>query len=368
MSLSHTLIGPKTLFSYVSKAYFYRFLALLLGICVIIQMLDLLARSDEIMAGQGSTYFSTLRYVSLRFPQLVAKFLPFTALLAALMTLATLNTSSEIVVMKSAGLSAFRILSPMIVVSAGIAIGHFCFNEFVVVRTSAILEDWDAHKYAANLPPPPESSQEVWIEEGNSLIWIEKITRNGQILVMDNVTQFERDDNARLTAIKKADFAIYQDKRWIMFDLRRFTVANHKTVSEPTAEWHTKIPPDRFLALSVKPEHVSIFKLYKAIRQLNPTGHPASVLISSFYRKIASPASTIIMPMLAALAGFGVHRAGMLFVRIISGMAIGFGFFVVDNMTAALGEFGKLPPALAAWGAFFLFFLLGWMLILFTEE
>lgn len=353
--------------SYVARLYFYRFLGLLIAISVILQMLDLLAHSDDILAGQGETYLATFRYVGLRFPQLVSKFLPFTALLAALLTLATLNASSEIVVMKAAGLSAYRILRPMMIVSAGIAVAHFAFNEAVVVHTTAILDDWDAHKFAANLPPPPDSSQEVWITEGNNLIWIEKITRKGEIMVMDNVSQFERDKNARLTSIEKADFAIFQDKRWTMFDVRHFDVDSHETTLLSTKNWPTTIPPDRFLALSVKPEHVSIFKLYKAIQQLNPTGHPASVLISSLYRKIAGPASTIIMPMLAALAGFGVHRAGMLFVRVMSGMAIGFGFFVVDNMIAALGQFGKLPPFMSAWGAFMLFFLFGWMLILYTE-
>jgi lipopolysaccharide export system permease protein len=357
-----------SLSTYVARLYFFRFLGLLVAICVILQMLDLLAKSDEILAGQGETYIATFRYVALRFPQLVSKFLPFTALLAALLTLATLNTSSEIVVMKAAGLSPYRVLSPMILVSLGIAIAHFAFNESVLVRTTAILDDWDSHKYAANLPPPPESSQEVWITDGNKLIWIEKISRQGNILVMDNVTQYDRDENARLTDVEKADFAIFKNNRWTMFDVRHFNVAAQETTALPTKEWHTTIPPDRFLALSVKPEHVSIYKLYKAIQQLNPTGHPASVLLSSFFRKISQPASTIIMPMLAALAGFGVHRSGMLFVRVISGMAIGFGFFVVDNMIAALGQFGKLPPFLAAWGAFMLFTLFGWMMILYTEE
>ncbi len=361
-------VKSKVLFGYVAKSYATRFAGLVFGICIILQMLDLMANSDEIMAGTGASYMSTVRYIGLRFPEILSQFIPFTALLAAIMTLAGLNTASEIVIMKSAGMSAYRVLTPMIMVSVIIALAHFAFNESVKVKTSAALNHWQANGYATDIPPPPASSKEVWVMEDNTIIRVQQITRNGKILVLDDITQFERDPQGRLAFIAKGDFAVFQNNQWTMFDVRRFDLNRHETTTEASTPWPVNIEPERFLALSVKPAHVSIIELYRAVQRLIPTGQPANAMISALYRKIAEPAASIIMPLLAALAGFGVQRSGMLFIRILSGMALGFGYFVFDNMIAAMGEFGKLPPLLASCSAFIMFCLIGATILLYTEE
>lgn len=74
------------------------------------------------------------------------------------------------------------------------------------------------------------------------------------------------------------------------------------------------------------------------------------------------------MPLLGAVAAFGLARSGQLFVRAIIGMALGFAYFVVDNAALALGSFGGYPPFLAAWSPFFLFALIGETVLIRTEE
>src|SRR3546814_20602595 len=55
------------------------------------------------------------------------------------------------------------------------------------------------------------------------------------------------------------------------------------------------------------------------------------------------------MPLLGAVAGFGLARSGKLFVRIVLGMGLGFAYFVGDNFALAMGNLGAIPPLLAAW-------------------
>ena len=74
------------------------------------------------------------------------------------------------------------------------------------------------------------------------------------------------------------------------------------------------------------------------------------------------------MPLLGAVAGFGLARSCPLFARAVFGMALGFAFFVVDNAALAMGSFGGYPPFLAAWAPFVLFFLLGETVLVRTEE
>jgi len=54
--------------------------------------------------------------------------------------------------------------------------------------------------------------------------------------------------------------------------------------------------------------------------------------------------------------------------RAVIGMFLGFAFFVADNFMVAMGGFGSVPPLLAAWAAFLLFFLIGETVLFRTEE
>ena len=58
----------------------------------------------------------------------------------------------------------------------------------------------------------------------------------------------------------------------------------------------------------------------------------------------AGPLSIVLMPLLAALAAFGLARSGQVLLRAAVGMALGFAYFVVDNLSLALGNVGAYPP------------------------
>lgn len=74
------------------------------------------------------------------------------------------------------------------------------------------------------------------------------------------------------------------------------------------------------------------------------------------------------MPLLGAVAAFGLARSGQLFIRAVIGMALGFAYFVADNFALAMGNLGAYPPILAAWSPFFLFLMVGETVLIRTEE
>jgi len=74
------------------------------------------------------------------------------------------------------------------------------------------------------------------------------------------------------------------------------------------------------------------------------------------------------MPLLGAVAAFGLARSGQLLARAAIGFLLGFAYFVVDNMGLAMGNFGAYPPLIAAWAPFFLFLAIGETVLIRTEE
>src|SRR5688500_11863578 len=155
-----------------------RILAVLIMLVLVLMMLDLLSNTAEILAHPGNGQDELLRYVSLRVPQLVARFLPYSVLLATIITLATFNQNSEVVAMKAAGLSAHQILAPLVLVALAVAGLHFAFNERIVIRANAALSAWEATDYGP-IPRDPNARSNIYLNDGNDVLLASRIEGTG---------------------------------------------------------------------------------------------------------------------------------------------------------------------------------------------
>lgn len=362
------IFNPGSMDVYLAKIFLVRYVIILIGLISTLQMLDLLAKSEEILAGDGAVYMDLWRYVTMRSPHLISLFSPFVALLSSILTLSVLNVNSEIVIMKASGWSAFRILVPLMAISLLIGVVSFVFSETITVHARAELRNWEANAFAADIPPAPDSVYDAWVTDGQNLVKAESASRNGSILLLDEVTQYIRDEDKNITNIIKADFAVYRDEKWKLFEVKTFDIKTLEISVLENLDWETNIPPDRFISLTIVADQVNLPRLRRAIAQLQSEGHDTDNLVTMLQQKYVSPLSTLLMPLLAGLAAFGLHRGGNLFGRILITLSMGFGFFVVNNLFIALGQYGAVPPIIAAWLPFLLFGLAGVSFILLTEE
>ena len=108
------------------------------------------------------------------------------------------------------------------------------------------------------------------------------------------------------------------------------------------------VTPEQLTLASVNADGLSFKGLSNAIDDLREAGRPTKTLEGSLWHKLSAPMSAILMPLLGAVAAFGIARSGKLFVRAVIGMALGFAFFVADNFSMAMGDLGAYPP-FAAW-------------------
>ena len=107
-------VPSKSLALYLVKLFLTRTFAVLFMLVLVLMALDLLGESGKILAVPGNGEAELWRYVSLRVPLLIQRFLPFSALLGTLIVFTSLNQHSEVVSMKAAGLSVHQILAPLI--------------------------------------------------------------------------------------------------------------------------------------------------------------------------------------------------------------------------------------------------------------
>lgn len=368
MSITRSLapFPSKTIALYTARMFLVRTFAVLTMLILVLQTLDLLGESGNILAHPGNGQAELWTYVGLRLPQLIARFLPFAVLLGTLITLVQLNQYSEIVIFKSAGISAHQILAPLMMASLGIAAISFTFNERVLTRSNRALDAWQQADYG----PVPQGKNvllNVWVRDGDHLIHADAVAGKGAATRLRGVTSYRR-TGGRLDAILSATSAGPQGEGWLLDNVTRFTVATGRLEKLPQMIIAKGIAPERFTLSDVEPDQLNFFELRQAITNLREAGRPTGPLEAALHHKISGPMAALLMPLLGAVAGFGLARSGKLFVRTVLGMGLGFAYFVGDNFALAMGNLGALPPLLAAWAPFLLFYLIGESVLFRTEE
>jgi lipopolysaccharide export system permease protein len=360
------LFPSRTIAWYAGKMFLVRSAAFLIGLIVILESLDLLGESGKILAAAGNGEAELWTYVSLRVPQLIQLFLPFAVLLATLVTLATLNQNSEVVIFKAAGISAHQILAPLFVAAFGIAVANFVFNEAVTTRATQQLKVWQDNEYR-RVPGAKKPINETWVRGGNDLFRATGVSGLDDKTLLEGVTIYDRTEN-RLVSIVMADSARPIDAGWRLANARVFDVARGTVTVKPELDFKSVVMPRQFTTTSINPAWLPLWELWPQIAEQRAAGKPVDTLVAAAWHKISGPLSTVLMPLLGAVAAFGLARSGRLFVRAVIGMFLGFAFFVADNFMLAMGNFGTVPPVMAAWAAFLLFFLIGEAVLIRTEE
>ena len=357
----------RTLTLYLAKMFSLRIIAVLVMLVLVLMMLDLLSTSGEILAVPGNTEADLWLYASLRIPLLIQRFLPYSVLLATIITLVTLNQNSEVIAMKAAGLSAHQVLAPLILTALVVAAGTFAFNERVVTRAAAELNAWEKSKFGA-LPAAEEDSGVIYLIDGPDILTARSYNAGGPAPTLRDVTFYRRSPNGEITQQIDAPLAVRGRDGWSMQTPRVFTVGT-ASLSEPAEGIVAKgITPQDIELASVDPTAQPLWRLDDSIAAYRAAGRDTDELQANYWHKISGPLSAVLMPLLGAVAGFGLARSGQLFVRAMIGMALGFAYFVLDNAALAMGNFGGYPPFLAAWAPFFLFLLIGETVLVRTEE
>jgi lipopolysaccharide export system permease protein len=351
---------------YTVKLFVTRSLAVLIALVLVLMTLDLLGESGKILAVQGNGEAELWRYVSLRIPLLISRFLPFSILLGTLIAFTGLNQHSEVVAMKAAGVSAHQMLAPLMLASLVIAGALFAFNERVVVNSSRQVTAWSDNDYE---PVPPETGilSNVWLLHGNDLIQARHVGGHGASFHAEGVTIYDR-ENGILQRIVRAERADPQNGAWKLSNVRIYDSTMNVVRRVPETTGMEGVQPEQLTLAKVDPEQLDFWTLKERVGQLERAGRPADEAKAGLWHKISGPLSTLLMPLLAATAAFGLARSGQVLLRATIGMALGFAYFVADNFSIAMGNVGAYPPFLAAWAPFLLFLLVGETVLIRSEE
>ena len=128
----------KKIDSYIFKSFISLFLMTFL-ICIFILLMQFLWKHVAELVGKGVAWSVLAEFFGYATLSLVPMALPLAILLASLMTFGNLGENFELIAMKAAGISLFRIMRPLIIFISLVCVGAFYFSNNVLPITQTKL-------------------------------------------------------------------------------------------------------------------------------------------------------------------------------------------------------------------------------------
>ncbi len=309
--------------------------------------------SNNIDIGNG--FKSTL----LRTPSILIDAMPLVIMLAGLGTFLNLARASELVVIRSAGRSALRILFAPTMLTVIIGILCTSLGNPIVSRSLKYSED-----FLQNLGLKPRNfmsvtGNEIWLREtkDNKQTVIKASRTNFQGRVLFDLTIFEFDGEDTLTRRIKAESGVLLAEEWELKDVVLWTldldgpIESSFTINQlPSMKIKTAISDTQILDSFSNPKAINFWKITKFIEKLENSGFSATRHKIFYLSEISRPLFFVAMLLIGASFALRQARFGQTSVLVMFSVTCGFILFSIKRIAESLAAAGEIPVSLAAFG------------------
>lgn len=337
----------------LGRYFFARYAAfttwMFVGLFALVFIIDLTEVSDRFGGIPGYTMRWGLGLAALRIPMIMQQTVPFIALFSAMATLVSLNRRYELVITRSAGVSAWQFLLP-------IGLGAFLFG----LATVAVLNPLAAAAFAkaesltaelrsgkSNKVSGPETP---WIKqrtnEGETIIGAKAILDKG--LTLADAAFFRFDATGQMIERLDARRAYLREGHWELAEATRRAGGNEPERLQ-TAQIPTNLEPEHVQERLVRPDMIPFHELAGKIDAARSFGLRADAFAMHYHSLMALPFLLVTMTLIAATVSMRFTRLGQSGPMILGGILAGFLLYVVSVLVKAFGSAGIVAPVLAAW-------------------
>jgi lipopolysaccharide export system permease protein len=317
----------------------------------------------------------------LRLPFVAMQLLPFAVLLGGLLAFWRLSRSSELVVARAAGVSAWGFLSGPVLVALALgllgALGVSPLSSAMLARAERL-----DHAYLRNASGLSAlAGGRLWLRQadrglepgGQAILSGRPVSERRPAaaatagFAMTDVSLWRLSANDRPLARVEAPRARLLPGQWVMEDAVAFN-ADRSAGPRQAVLFPTELTPDRIENSFASPDTLSLWALPGFIEVLEAAGFSAVRHRLHFQTLLSLPVLAAAMALLAAGFSMRSARRGGVARMLAAGIAAGFALFVLDRIAGEFGEAGTLPVALAAWAPTLAGLLIALALLLHLEE
>ena len=308
-------------------------------------LLTFIGEQNDIGSG-GYTALGALWFTLLRLPAFAFDLLPITALIGALIGLGTLSRGSEITVMRATGISVVHLagiclIAGLVLVGAGVVFGEFL--------GPALQQTAREQKAFSRFNNVAFGTGGAWVRDGNLILHAAGQSGHGQFGGMQT---FELSPEHRLLALGQAQHATAGAKgTWLLgnYSESRFLDDSVHRSGPTQSVLRTNVTAS-FLGLAIEnPEQLTNRALWRLISYYRANSLADREYVFAFWSRIARTVAIAFTVLLAIPFVLGSLRSSGTGTRMLMGLILGIGFFLLQRLIESGTVVFNLNPIVLAW-------------------
>ena len=368
----------KVLSRYVKLNALLAIIAAILGLWALQLVFSYLAELDSLT--DSYTMSQALKYILYRSPYFLEEFIPTGALLGAVIGLGLLANKSELVVMRAAGVSVYRIVSWVLQPALVFVLLALAINQFVLPTTNQLAHEinsderdvsittvrgyWTVQPSFANdnaTGNVNEKNNDSTQPTGSDILYIDYADVQGNI---GEVKRWHLDKDGNLQTAIRAEGGKYTRRvaidnddnsatqyryEWQLNNMTKLSINQGFEASQATLPSDTlSLPfaPESVYLLTRKAEDLSLTQLYDHRQFISGQGQRSLTHELAFWQKLLSPLSILSLVIVACSFVFGSLRTHSLGLRIVVALLFGLLFSYLQDLVGFVSLATGVSPLL----------------------
>lgn len=357
---------------YLAKQLAFNFIAVLLMISGIVLLFEFIEILRQLANNEMATWDIIVKLAFSKMPRTINMILPFVMMIAAMITFWKLSKSNEFVVIRSAGVSIWGFLTPILFATLIIGL----LNIFILNPLSAkMFEVYETISYRLDTKNPKAmvfSDKGLWIREaiGDKVIVLQAKSVRGEEegLMLNRISILEMDRDAQLQERIEAYVGILSNQILDLKDVQIFQ-SGKPTQKLASLEYKTTLTEDRVKESFIEPDAISFWSLPSTIAFYEKAGFSAQKHKIKFLSLVVLPFLLCSMVLVAGIFALRPNnRKGGIMYLITSGISTGFVVYFLSELVYAFGASNMFPAFLSALAPTLIIALIGISVLLHLED
>jgi LPS export ABC transporter permease LptG/LPS export ABC transporter permease LptF len=334
-----------SLFRTLSISFLFGFLALV-SIFIIFTLFEMWRFIGSNQIGMGLV----ARYVLFLLPLVSVEVFPATMLIAVLITYALLARRREAIAWWASGQSVYRLMVPGLLFAVLAGIGTWIIQEQLMPNAN-IRQDALRAQIRGGQARAMTGTGRQWLASTESdRIYSYEYDEHNRRLEDPVVYEFDPEGVHMVNVIKARSGAWPTNDRLLMTEVKTVSLHGFEVVHQDSekAELTGVEPPQIFRPTIDKPSQLSARGLSTYLKAAKRRGTEVSSLALALQRKYATPFGALVMAFIGIPLALSFGRKGAV-LALSAAVGVSVAYLGLGGGFQQLGNYGLLPPAVAAW-------------------
>lgn len=357
-----------TLSRYFARRFFSAAMAVFAGVFVLVVLVDYVEMTRRAGDIPQASAWLLAKISFYRVPQVTERIIPFAMLVGTMVCYLNLSRRLELVIARSAGISAWQFILPALAVSTALGIAVTTLYNPLSAKLREVSKQMEAELFGSQ-SVSRQGAGTFWARQrgadGQSII--NAISSREQGAALDGVTVFTFDTAGHFRERIEAASAKLEPGFWRLIDARVFSSSAPQR-THASLLLNTNLTPEQVRESFATPETLSFWQLPEYIERAEQLGLIAAGYRLQYQLLLARPFLLSAMVLLAASVSLRFFRFGGVARMVLSGIVAGFLLYVLSKVTEDLSKAELLSPVAAAWLPVAFGGLTGFVALLFQED